>query len=40
MLLSWFSCFAYKEKYDAETIKQERIKYLPFVWKVSRQKNT
>jgi hypothetical protein len=33
MFLAWFNCFANKKKHDMETVKYERIKYLPFAWK-------
>lgn len=40
MLLACFGCFSKKHKYDTETIKHERIKYLPFVWRISKKSNT
>ncbi len=33
MFLACLSCFMNKKQQDPETIKHERIKILPFVWK-------
>jgi hypothetical protein len=40
MLLACFACFMNQKKDDTDAVKHERIKYLPFVWRISKKHNT